>query len=178
MKNNKLQTKKKTHTISVLFTSYTDFASKIVYFVSGRGYTHVSLSLDDKNEYFYAFNTKGFRKEYPRKHKNRTKENICYKLEITHKQFKKLSKMIKEYEEKKHKLSYNWIGLFSSMVHIPIKMKNRYFCSQFIANLLEKAEIIKWKHNYSRYLPNQLNKEFLLCPLIKSFQKNCFEENE
>ena len=60
----------KTKTISILFSTYTDVASKVVYLLSNRGYTHVSIALDSNFEYFYAFNTKGFRKEYPKKHKN------------------------------------------------------------------------------------------------------------
>lgn len=163
-----------THTISILFTTYTDFASKIVSAFSGFGYTHVSIALDTNDEYFYAFNTKGFKKEYPRKHKNRTKENICYRLEITKKQYQKLSKLIKEFEKKKRQLSYNWAGLIFCLATIPKKSRNKYFCSEFIATLLEKSKIVKLKRNTSRYLPNQLKKELALSPLIKSFKKNIF----
>lgn len=102
-------------TISILFTEYTDFASRIVHFWSGGGYTHVSIALDEENEYFYSFNTKGFRKEYPKKHKNRTKKNVCYLLEVTEECFLKLKEMIKAFEEKKEKHKYNWIGMILSI---------------------------------------------------------------
>ena len=54
------------HTISVLFSTYTDFVSRIIGLFSKFGCTHVSVALDDDEEHFYAFNTKGFRKEYPK----------------------------------------------------------------------------------------------------------------
>ena len=164
------------HTISILFSRYSGFVSQLLYLVSGREFTHSSIALDTNDEYFYSFNTKGFRKEYPKKHVNRTKNCIKYILEITHRQYKKLCKAIKELEIKnnKKKLKYNWLGLFSCMVSVPIKMENRYFCSQFVAKLLEKAEIMKFKRNTSRYLPNQLNKEVRNCPLIVGKIENCF----
>ena len=65
MKMAPLNVEPKTRTISVLFTTYTDFISRLVGLFSGFGCTHVSISLDENDEYFYAFNTKGFRKEYP-----------------------------------------------------------------------------------------------------------------
>ena len=171
----KRELKKKKHKVSILFSTYNDWASRVVALTSGFGYTHVSISIDD-SDYFYAFNTKGFRKEYPKKHMNRTKNCIKYILEITHRQYKKLCKAIKELERKnnKKKLKYNWLGLFSCMVSVPIKMENRYFCSQFVAKLLEKAEIMKFKRSTSRYLPNQLNKEVRNCPLIVGKIENCF----
>lgn len=166
---------KKKHIVAILFSTYTDIASRVVSLTSGFGYTHVSISIDN-SDYFYAFNTKGFRKEYPKKHVNRTKNCIKYILEITHRQYKKLCRAIKDLEKKnnKNKLKYNWLGLFSCMVSVPIKMENRYFCSQFVAKLLEKAEIMKFKRNTSRYLPNQLNKEVRNCPLIVKRIENCF----
>lgn len=147
------------HIISILFTRYTDIVSRLLYFVSGRGYTHVSLSLDNDDTYFYGFNTKGFRKEYPRKHKNRTKENICYKIEISEKSYRKLKKILEEFEKRKEKLSYNWIGIFLCIVGIPFIVKNKFFCSQFIAWALLTAGVIAWKKNYSRYLPNHIKNE-------------------
>lgn len=171
----KREAKKKKHKVSILFSTYTDIASRVVALTSGFGYTHVSISIDD-SDYYYAFNTKGFRKEYPKKHLNRTKNCIKYILEVTHRQYKKLCKAIKDLERKnkKKKLKYNWLGLFSCMISVPIKMENRYFCSQFVAKLLEKAEIMKFKRSTSRYLPNQLNKEVRKCPLIVSRIENCF----
>ena len=52
MAKKKKQPEEKTKTISILFSTYTDFISRLVGFMSGFGCTHVSISLDDKDEYF------------------------------------------------------------------------------------------------------------------------------
>lgn len=164
----------KTKTISILFSTYTDVASKVVYLLSNRGYTHVSIALDSNFEYFYAFNTKGFRKEYPRKHKNRTKNNICLKLEVSKKQYTKLENILKEFKRKESTYSYNWLGLIFCLFKLKLPRKNKFFCSQFVAKLLEKAGILKLKKDSGKYLPNNLMKEIMLSPLVKSTVVNCF----
>lgn len=159
-------------TISILFTEYTDFASRIVHFWSGGGYTHVSIALDEENEYFYSFNTKGFRKEYPKKHKNRTKKNVCYLLEVTEECFLKLKEMIKAFEEKKEKHKYNWIGMILLFLNISYKDKYNYYCTQFVTHLLKEANIIKWKHKFRPYFPNQIMKELNKSSLLKKIVHN------
>ena len=50
------------NTISVLMTRYSDLLSRLVYYLTGRGYTHVSISLGCGAPY-YSFNFKGFYRE-------------------------------------------------------------------------------------------------------------------
>ena len=172
-----LNVEPKKRTISVLFTTYTDFISRLVGLFSGFGCTHVSISLDENDEYFYAFNTKGFRKEYPRKHRNRTQENLCLRLNVTEKQYKRLKDELKRFENKKHKYSYDYLGIFCCMFRLPVerKRKDKYFCSSFMAELLEKAKVVKLKRQRSsRYLPCHLQKELLLCSFLISVAQNIF----
>lgn len=167
----------RTKTISVLFTTYTDFVSRLVGLFSGFRCTHVSISTDENDEYFYAFNTKGFRKEYPRKHRKRTQENVCLRLSVTDEQYKKIKGELKRFENKKGKLSYDYLGIFAAMFRLPIKRKkkNKYFCSSFMAELLEKANILKLKkRRSSRYLPYHLQKELLLCTFVIGIAQNIF----
>jgi inositol transport system substrate-binding protein len=41
-------------------------------------------------------------------------------------------------------------------MHIPYKFKNRYFCSQFVAEILEHAGAVRLKKKNTLYLPHQL----------------------
>lgn len=164
----------KTKTISILFSTYTDFVSRLIGLMSGWDCTHVSISLDDKDEYFYAFNTKGFRKEYPRKHKKRTKENTCIKLEVSNQQYKTIKNTIRKFERKREKYTYNYWGVILSLFRLKHSSKNKYFCSEFMAELLEKAKVLKLKKSKSKYLPYHLKKELLLCPLLISVAQNIF----
>lgn len=98
------ETKKKV--ITLLFTRYYDIFSNIIYCMSGgKGYTHVSISLDNQCEYYYSFNIKGFRKEYHGKNKKRKKENsIKVSMEISEEQYIKMNKMLTEFQTNKDNL--------------------------------------------------------------------------
>ena len=145
--------------ISILFTRYTDFASRMVCFFSGMKFSHVSIALDTNDEYFYSFNTKGFKKEFPRKHKNRTGNSICYRLKISEESFYKLKELIEDFSNKQEDLSYNWIGVIFCIIGIPLFFSKKFFCSQFIAFILEAAGVMIFSKNYSKYLPGGIKKE-------------------
>lgn len=166
---------KETKTISVLFSTYTDFVSRLVGFMSGFGCTHVSIALDEKDEYFYAFNTKGFRKEYPRKHKNRITKNTCVRLSVSNRQYQKLKKMIAQFESQKDQYKYDYFGIVLCLFRLHRKNREKsYFCSSFVAHVLNKAKIVQLRKANTRYLPYQLQKELLLCPLMIGLAQNIF----
>lgn len=142
--------------ITVLLTRYYSTFANFIYYISGRGYTHASLSLDDKNEYFYSFNFKGFRKEYPKKHKRRSGKSISYKLEVPQEGFEKIEQRIEEMEKEKDHLYYSRIGVVLCLLHIPCKRKNHYFCSQFVVEMLQLSNAVFIEKHTSLYLPNQL----------------------
>lgn len=161
------------HTISILFSTYTDFVSRIIGLFSKFGCTHVSVALDDDEEHFYAFNTKGFRKEYPKKHKKRTNKNTCVKLQVTDSQYDNIKNYLDSFEKQKSKYSYDYFGVALCMFRLPKKQsKKKYFCSSFMAELLQKSKVIKLKKKNTRYLPYQLQRELLLCPLIIAITQN------
>ena len=163
------------HTISILFSTYKDFVSRIIGLFSKFGCTHVSIALDDDNEHFYAFNTKGFRKEYPKKHKKRTDNNTCIRLKITDTQYADIKRYLNGFEQQKSKYSYDYLGIALCMFRLHRrKSKKKYFCSSFIAELLQKSKVVKMKKKSTRYLPYQLQRELLLCPLIIAISQNIF----
>jgi hypothetical protein len=79
-------------TISVLFTRSHDPISELVYWVSGRQYTHASIGLDANNECFYSFIGQGFRCEHPshRKLKNHRKVSLCYQFKVSSEEYYQL----------------------------------------------------------------------------------------
>lgn len=113
------------YTISVLLTKQEDWISKIIYYLTGRGFTHASIGFDENDEEFYSFNIKGFRRERPKKHKDTITQSLCFKLNV-------------------------------SREEIPHKRKWHYFCSQFVAEILQKANIADIRKNASLCFPNHL----------------------
>ncbi|MDD3367674.1 MAG: hypothetical protein PHP50_02130 [Lachnospiraceae bacterium] len=91
--------------ITVLLTRYYSTFSNFIYYVTGRGYTHASISLGNAEA-----------------------------------------------------LSYSRIGVVFCLLRIPFKIRNRYFCSQFVAETLQQTESVKLSKKASLYLPNELPK--------------------
>ena len=143
--------------ITVLLTRYFSTFSNFIYWISGKGYTHASIALNDHDEYYYSFNFKGFRKEYPRRKPRQCGKSISYKLEISEEAFEKIKSKIEEMEQNREKLSYSRLGVILCLLHVPYKIKNHYFCSQFVMELLEVSGSIFPEKDTSLYLPNQIS---------------------
>ena len=90
--------KEKKKIVAVLLTRYSDRMSDVLYYINGRGFTHAAIALDDENEYFYSFNIKGFRREYPKGHKNRSKNSVIIKLEVSEECFERMKRRIEAME--------------------------------------------------------------------------------
>jgi len=142
--------------ITVLLTRYHSLFSNFVYYASGREYTHASIALDEKNEYYYSFNYKGFRKEYPRKHVQRSGKSICYKLGVSEEGYALLQHKLEEMQKNIENLHYSRLGVFCCLAHIPFHRKNHYFCSQFVAEMLMLSGAAKLQRETSLYTPNRL----------------------
>ena len=145
--------------ITVLLTRYYSTFSNFIYFVSGKGYTHASIALDDENEYFYSFNFNGFKKEYPKKHMRRSGRSVSYQLEVSKEDFEKISRKVLEMENRKEQFHYSRLGVIFCLMRIPFRRKNHYFCSQFVAEMLKMSREVLLGRDSSLYLPNDLPNE-------------------
>ena len=148
-----------TRTVSIFMTRYHDILSNFLYHIIGRGYTHVAIAFDDDSQNFYCFNYKGFRREHPFRRKRRYGKSICYKLDVNEEQHAALQGIIEQMEASNIEWKYCMLGVILCLLGIRHKMKNAYFCSQFVAELLQRSEIMKWRKHPSLYLPNQLCRE-------------------
>ncbi|HIT61155.1 MAG TPA: hypothetical protein IAC33_08005 [Candidatus Fimousia stercorigallinarum] len=60
-----------------------------------------------------------------------------------------------------HKAQYRYakLSLFFCLIHIPFKIRNQYFCSQFVAEMLQLSKSVRLEKRASLYLPNDLSWE-------------------
>lgn len=152
------------YTVSVLLTKYSDLFSDFIYWISGRGYTHASLSLDEDDENcFYSFNYRGFCEEMPkrRRPKSLQAESICYRLQVSEEVYRQLQERIEDIKMRKRQYRYSRLGVLLCLLHIPHKLRNQYFCSQFVAEILSDTGVITLKKDASLYLPNHFVKEIM-----------------
>lgn len=147
--------------IFILLTQYQTFGANIMRFITNFKYTHTSIGLEEDMNTFYSFIKKGFIEEKITKYiKPGRKPFFCqlYALKVSNKVYNAIKKIIESFKKRKEELKYSKKGLAFCFFKIPYKNKNKYFCSQFVATVLEKSKAIKLRKNSSLYLPKDFAK--------------------
>jgi hypothetical protein len=104
-----------------------------------------------------------------------------YSLNITEAEFQKMYQYIQEIASEKEKYRYNFIGLFGVLFQKPIKRKNAFFCSQFVASVLKESKIIDCEdEGLSLVKPSDLthlaNFELLFEGGLNDYQRGIIDE--
>lgn len=148
--------------ISVLFTRGTGFFPVLLYWLTGRMYTHASIGLGEQNDCFYSFNFKGFRAEHPahRRLRKGNKDSLCYQFCVSEVEYLRLQKTIDGYMKEKEEYHYSCLGAVFCILHIylPLKQKKHYFCSEFVSEQLQNMDSMELKRAPGMYFPNNLAK--------------------
>lgn len=164
--------------IFILLTQFPDNGSKLVKAMTGFKYTHASIGLEEDMNTFYTFTVKGFFIEKVTGYLRPDREPFpcrLYELDVPEKVYNKIKDEVRQFINKKSEMSYSYTGLIMSLFKIPYKRKNRYICSQFVAEILEKAKVIKLEKDSCLYLPG----DFTDIPDIHlAFQGNLFTLTE
>lgn len=160
-------------TVSVVLTKYTDRLSNFLYMFCGFGYTHASISLDDESGKMYSFNYRGFCIETAKKHRRRGVERSAgFTLRISDEAYERLKEEIEHFIANKPDYKYTKFGVLMCFLKIPFKRKNHYFCSQFVAEMLNKSGAVKLKKSPSLYLPNTIWSELGQTEQLERVQYN------
>lgn len=130
--------------------------SKFVKFMTRYEYSHVALSLDKKCSEIYSFGRRklhsilggGFTVENKDgeffKLFNETKCKI-YELIIKDEQYEKVKEIIDNMKLNINNYKYDFWEIAFRFLYIPLTFKNRYVCSYFVADVLEKSGIYNFK---------------------------------
>ncbi|MCM1497214.1 MAG: hypothetical protein NC124_01985 [Clostridium sp.] len=151
----------KKYKVNILLMRFPDNASKAISFFKQSFYTHVSIGLEEDLNTFYSFVWKGFLVEKITRYAKSERTPcpcLMYELEVSEKAYQKAKKILLEFESNKDIYHYAKLGVVLGIIGIPLRQKNRYFCSQFVAEVLEKSNIQKLKKNSALYYPNDFNK--------------------
>lgn len=159
--------------VTVLFTAYNNFISYILLYFFGHNYTHVSLSLESDADSFYSFNKKGFRKEYPMRHKKRKKhKSFSVEFKVTDEEYSILKNKIEKCSTSN--LSYSTLGVFLCLFHIRHHFEDAYFCSRFVAEALQEMGRFELRKDPSLYLPDQVLDEMVVHDCLEVVKRNPF----
>ena len=143
--------------IYILLLRYPDTFSKIFRFFSRCHFSHASIGISDSDGTFYSYITKGFRKELPKLHPTFKRQEVpckLYRVEVSEEIYSVTKATLDEHEKRAHDFKYNNIGLLLCLMQVVFPRRKRYFCSQFVGEILEQIRAVPLVKHSSLYLPD------------------------
>jgi hypothetical protein len=139
--------------IYILLTDTGTILTRLIKSYTKKPYNHASIAFDAELMEVYSFGRKsaknpfigGFVREDIDSVIFRQADCALYSLNITAAEFQKMYQYIQEIASEKEKYRYNFIGLFGVLFQKPIKRKNAFFCSQFVASVLKESKVIDFE---------------------------------
>ncbi|NRG48312.1 hypothetical protein HRF87_26880 [Bacillus sp. CRN 9] len=155
----------KNKTIYVLLTDTNTLFTKMIKCYTKAPYNHVSIVFDEKLNEIYSFGRKyprnpliaGFIREdvyfgtYRYFHNTKC---LFLKIEVSTKEYNRIRNIIKTFNNNRNIYSYNLLGLLGVAIQHPINKRNKYFCSQFVAEIFEKCGLNLWDITPALITPN------------------------
>ncbi len=138
--------------IYIVLTHTGTILSQIIKNYTRDEFSHISIALDIELKQMYSFGRLnpynpfwgGFVHEYINKGTFKrfynTKAKV-YSLEITEEQYKMIKDNIEQIEKEKDRYKFNVLGLFAAGFHKRIKMKQSFYCAEFVKYVMEKAKV-------------------------------------
>ena len=147
--------------IYVLLVRYPDIFSKLFRILSRCKYTHASIGLSDSDGVFYSYVTKGFRIELPERHPTfRKKEVPCrlYRVEVSDEIHCETRAALDDHAKRARNYKYNNWGLALCFMRIAYPIRNRFFCSQFVSEMLAQLRAVSLHKHTALYLPDDFER--------------------
>lgn len=154
-------------TIYFLFTDTGTNLSRAINFFTRASLNHVSISFDKELSEVYSFGRKsprnpfigGFVKEDIHGEFLRDANCAVYTFQATDEQCASILKNIKKIEAEKDSYRYNFIGLLGILFRMEIEREHAYFCSQFIATVMEETNLLLLSKPYCFVTPTDIRNQ-------------------
>ncbi len=126
--------------------------SRILKLITGAEYNHVSIGLSKDLQYMYSFGRKnpynpfygGFVLESKNFGTFKRFSNTDVKIisiDVDEEKYKAITERIEYMLSNKKEFGYNYFGLFLAALKIAIKTNNRFYCSEFVKQILLDFDI-------------------------------------
>ncbi|GAA0494232.1 hypothetical protein GCM10008986_20960 [Salinibacillus aidingensis] len=178
--------------VYIVLTKTGTIFSQTIRLYTKEPYNHVSLSLDKELTELYSF---GRKKAYNPLRAGFVKENVkhgiyarfpdttceIFELEVSDRQKEKMRKVIRHFQLNQHNYRYNLLGIATIPFGKSLERKYAYFCSQFVATVLNMAGIRLWEKPLGLITPGEYRTARLLKKVYEgplSIYEDHLEEQE
>lgn len=135
-------------TIYFLFSDTGTCLARAINYCTKQSLNHVSISFDHELKEVYSFGRKrpknpfigGFVREDIRSDFLKDSNCAVYAYRLPVRDCEKVFRKIQKIEAQKHDYKYNFLGLIGVLLRVELERDNAFFCSQFIAMLLQETE--------------------------------------
>ena len=137
-------------TIYILLTRSGTCFSRLIHLATQDSYTHASIGLDGPSGPFYSFARKyehlalpaGLVEESvtPRR---RAVPCCLYELRVSEDTYRALRRRLSAMYARREEYRYNLLGTLACYFNLSLRRRRHYFCSQFVAGLLEDCGAVE-----------------------------------
>lgn len=141
--------------VFILLTNTGTLFTKMIKSYTKAPYNHASISFNRELSELYSFGRKqpsnplngGFVREDIKtgtfsKYPNTT--CVIYELQVSEREVEKMKRVLQLFIKRRSKYLYNILGVIGIALKEPVEFSNSYFCSQFVAEILERSGIKLW----------------------------------
>ncbi len=136
-------------TVYILLTRSGTWFSRLIHFATQDDYTHASIGLAGPDGPFYSFARKNPHFALPaglveeRLSPRRCVPCCLYALQVSDQTYARLqARLWKMYRRREH-YHYSLLGALACFLNLPLQRRRHYFCSQFVADLLESCHAVE-----------------------------------
>lgn len=134
--------------VYLLFTNTGTMLTKLIQLYTKHSLNHVSIAFDEQLEELYSFGRKkpynpfigGFVKEQVNEGLMKHAECAVYSLSVSKEEFELMRAEVRRVEQQKEQMKYNLMGLFAIVFNHTWERDNAFFCSQFVATVLNRKK--------------------------------------
>ena len=153
-------------TIYIVLTDTGTVLSKMIGMYTRKDFNHASISFDEQLTEVYSFGRKyqsnpfiaGFVKENFAEGIFREAKCSIFSWKVTDGEFERIRSKIRQIEYNKKQYRFNFIGLFGVAVNKGIDRERAFFCSQFVATVLNEGDLPIFTVSPSLVQPHHFSK--------------------
>lgn len=145
--------KRNKYPVFLILTDSNSFMAKGIKLYTGQPWAHALISFNTDLDPSFSFGATSLKppkfgfitknEEDPFREIEAAKY-VVYVMYVNKTQYIKMRKKLEFFEANKSRMGYSWLGLVTLMMKVPKQFRNRYFCSQFVMDLIgETSDIPK-----------------------------------